>query len=89
MQHYSTCSDDGVSTLTSPSSSLTCTVTPKGTFPGGYNAHLSNASETLPLKHCLFETLSSTNTQKIYVPNYIKFMLIVGQSSKNKNSNLS
>lgn len=26
--------------LTSPSSSFTCTVTPKGTFPGGYSAHL-------------------------------------------------
>lgn len=26
--------------LTSPSSSLTWTVTPRGTFPGGYNAHL-------------------------------------------------
>lgn len=36
----STCNEDGLSTLTSPSSSFTCTMTPKGTFPGGYIAHL-------------------------------------------------
>ena len=42
-----TCSDDGVSTLTSPSSSFTCTVTPKGTLPGGYNAHLFNMIDIL------------------------------------------
>lgn len=35
-----TCKDDGDSILTSPSSSFTWTVTPKGTLPGGYNAHL-------------------------------------------------
>lgn len=35
-----TSKDDGVSILTSPSSSFTCTVTPRGTRPGGYNAHL-------------------------------------------------
>jgi hypothetical protein len=32
---------------TSPSSSLTCTVTPPGTLPGGYNAHLENKMDSL------------------------------------------
>lgn len=40
--HQNTCNDDGVSMLTSPSSSFTCTVTPEGTLPGGYIAHLLN-----------------------------------------------
>ena len=35
-----TCKEVGVSILTSPSSSFTWTITPKGTLPGGYNAHL-------------------------------------------------
>lgn len=64
--HQNTCNDDGVSTLTSPSSSFTCTVTPEGTLPGGYIAHLLNKHRNKG-----FETLVK-DLQNYLMKKYIK-----------------